>query len=214
MCVHTETRREQLPTQQTNYKSNCRSSLFMFSHVYIHLLSLAKFSHATVYIYIYIYMSERDLKRRVPVGRRLRRPSNHSPSPSSSPAGGRRVSRPANRGLSKPSCPIEIPKRSHSEPALVRVSGTGRSSTDRDRNLSTTPEEEDDGVLFRPKTCEDIFSASSEYSFPPRSPHRSLEVLESILRISLDRIIYLLLFITVFFSISYHLLHQINISHV
>lgn len=67
-----------------------------------------------------------------------------------------------------------IPKRSRSEPALVRLSGVGRTS-DRDRNLSITPEEEDDGVLFRPQTCENIFSASFGYSLPPRSPQMSLE---------------------------------------
>lgn len=121
-------------------------------------------------------MSGRDsFKRRVPVSRRLRRQTNH-PSHSTSPApvNRRRSSRPVNRRLSKPSAPIEILKRSHSDPAFWKVGGGG------DRNL--TPPADDEGVLYRPQTCADIFSPSpSEYSFLPRSPRKSLEVLNQYL---------------------------------
>lgn len=126
-------------------------------------------------------MSERHLKREVPVNRRVkRRPPHPSVSPSLSPspaARRRRTSLAVLRGgrLPKLSRPIEILKRCNSDPALLRAGGGGGENFGQRR--FTPPEAE--GVLF--------YSASSDNILLPWSPRKSLEVLESISRVSFDR---------------------------
>uniref|UniRef100_A0A5B7BEV0 DUF7054 domain-containing protein n=1 Tax=Davidia involucrata TaxID=16924 RepID=A0A5B7BEV0_DAVIN len=92
-------------------------------------------------------MSERSLRRRIPVGNRRARPPHPSPSP-------HRGTPPTPRRSSKPSRPIKILQRSKSEPTLsLWTVGLG-GSADGHRNL-TPP----DAVIFRPQTCIDIFSS-------------------------------------------------------
>ncbi|XP_031096795.1 uncharacterized protein At4g22758 [Ipomoea triloba] len=103
-------------------------------------------------------MSERDLRRRIPVSRIVRSRASHrsSLSPSPSPLGHRRsrpvpVPLPVRRRSSKQPL-IRALKRCGSEPTL-RPSGA---SAPDDGGWSLTPPQEE--VLFRPQTCTDIFS--------------------------------------------------------
>lgn len=98
-------------------------------------------------------MSERSRRHRIPVP--IRTAKQPSPSP-------RRRTPLANRRSSKASRPSRILRRSKSEPNLwTSVVADG----DVHRNL-----EAPDGVLYRPRTCTDIFSSSE--SLPPFSPQK------------------------------------------
>ncbi|KAH7833707.1 hypothetical protein Vadar_008892 [Vaccinium darrowii] len=99
-------------------------------------------------------MSERSRRHRIPVP--IRTPQQPSPSP-------RRRTSLANRRSSKASRPFRILRRSKSEPNLLTsvVAADG----DVHRNLEAA-----DGVLYRPRTCTDIFSSSE--SLPPFSPQK------------------------------------------
>ena len=105
---------------------------------------------------------------------------SRSPSPSPSPApatrrrrSSREVHRPRSSKLSRR---LEIFKRCNSEPALLRARGGGGEHFGQ-RSLAS-PEAE--GVFYRPQTCADIFSASSDNILLPQSPRISLEVSRSI----------------------------------
>ncbi|KAL7182882.1 hypothetical protein ACSBR1_041540 [Camellia fascicularis] len=113
-------------------------------------------------------MSERSLRRRIPVSNRRATRLQHHPSP---PPHRRTLA--AHRRSSNPSSPTttDILQRYESEPTLWTVGFAGAVSYGYDRNL-TTPES--DAVFFRLRTCTDIFS-STELLLPPRSP-RNLEV--------------------------------------
>ncbi|XP_027182800.1 uncharacterized protein At4g22758 [Coffea eugenioides] len=123
-------------------------------------------------------MSERDFRRGVPVNRRVKTRPPHpslspSPSPSPAPATRRRrssleVHRPRSSKLSRR---LENFKRCNSEPALFRAGGGGGEHFGQ-RSLAS-PEAE--GVFYRPQTCADIFSASSDNILLPQSPRISLE---------------------------------------
>ncbi|XP_019172642.1 PREDICTED: uncharacterized protein At4g22758 [Ipomoea nil] len=100
-------------------------------------------------------MSERELRRRIPVSRivRSRAPHRSSLSPSPSPLGHRRsrpVPVPVRRRSSKQPL-IRALKRCGSEPLLPSAA----SSPD-DGGWNLTPPQQE--VLFRPHTCTDIFS--------------------------------------------------------
>ncbi|KAI8530883.1 hypothetical protein RHMOL_Rhmol11G0094500 [Rhododendron molle] len=102
-------------------------------------------------------MSERSRKQRIPVP--LRVSKQPSPSPS------RRRRTPAvNRRSRSTSRPVGILRRSISEPNLLTVVGIVDEGYVHG-NL-TAP----DGVLFRPRTCTDIFSSSE--SLPLQSPKK------------------------------------------
>ncbi|KAI7994563.1 Uncharacterized protein LOK49_LG11G02522 [Camellia lanceoleosa] len=113
-------------------------------------------------------MSERSLRRRIPVSNRRATRLQHHPSP---PPHRRTLA--AHRRSSNPSSPTttDILQRYESEPTLWTVGFAGAVSYGDDRNL-TTPDS--DAVFFRLRTCTDIFS-STELLLPPRSP-RNLEV--------------------------------------
>ncbi|KAL3499478.1 hypothetical protein ACH5RR_038571 [Cinchona calisaya] len=119
-------------------------------------------------------MSERDLRRVVPVNRGRPPHPSPSPSPSTAPASRRRRSSREvhRRRSSKLSRPVEIFKRCNSEPALWRASGGGGGENFGQRSLTLT---EAEGVFYRPRTCADIFSASLENIFLPWSPPKSFE---------------------------------------
>ncbi|KAK4422768.1 hypothetical protein Salat_1859300 [Sesamum alatum] len=113
-------------------------------------------------------MSERDLRRRVPANRRSVS-NNRAPRPSPSPVARRRI-RPVGGGkLRRPSNSVKGLKRSKSEPSLWKACGGEAAVV----VSALGDEEEDEGVLFRPRTCTDIFS-SSDYSVA-RSPGRFSE---------------------------------------
>lgn len=99
-------------------------------------------------------MSDRSRRHRIPVP--IRTPQQPSPSP-------RRRTSFANRRSSKASRPFRILRRSKSDPNLLTsvVAADG----DVHRNLEAA-----DGVLYRPRTCTDIFSSSE--SLPPFSPQK------------------------------------------
>ncbi|KAL2543523.1 Uncharacterized protein Fot_12756 [Forsythia ovata] len=114
-------------------------------------------------------MSERDLRRRIPAYRRATsrsRTGKPSPSPSPAPLNIRRSRPPVGVRSRKPSENLKILRRSKSEPLLLRGGGG-----EGDRNMTTAAaeEEEDEGVLYRPQTCTDIFS--SPENLVPRSPN-------------------------------------------
>lgn len=104
------------------------------------------------------------------------RPPHPSVSPSLSPSPAtrrRRSSREVHRPRSsKLLTRLGIFKRCNSEPALLRAGGGGGGEHFGQRSLAS-PEAE--GVLYRPQTCDDIFSASSDNILLPRSPRISLE---------------------------------------
>ncbi|KAL2516821.1 Uncharacterized protein Adt_13068 [Abeliophyllum distichum] len=112
-------------------------------------------------------MSERDLRRRIPAYRRATsrsRAGKPSPSPSPAPLNIRRSRPPVCVRSRKPSENLKILRRSKSEPLLLRGGGG-----EGDRNRTAVEEEEDEGVLYRPQTCTDIFS--SPENLVPRSPN-------------------------------------------
>ncbi|KAL0445980.1 UNVERIFIED_CONTAM: hypothetical protein Slati_1725900 [Sesamum latifolium] len=112
-------------------------------------------------------MSERDLRKRVPANRRSIS-STRAPRPSPSPVARRRI-RPVGGGkLKRPSESVKGLKRSKSEPSLWKACGGEAAVV-----VAASGEEEDEGVLFRPRTCTDIFS-SSDYTVA-RSPGRFSE---------------------------------------
>ncbi|KAK4557996.1 hypothetical protein RGQ29_007659 [Quercus rubra] len=105
-------------------------------------------------------MPERSIRRRYSATRgRKSRPPNPSPSP-------RRRTPPPRRSARQqaPSKPIGILKRCFSDPMLLS-SASVSSYSDDDRSLRS-----EDGVLFRPQTCYDVFGSSSSLpGFSPRS---------------------------------------------
>ena len=118
-------------------------------------------------------MPERSIRRRYSATRgRKSRPPNPSPSP-------RRRTPPPRRSARQqaPSKPIGILKRCFSDPMLWSRASVSSYSDD-DRSLRS-----EDGVLFRPQTCYDVFGSSS--SLPGFSP-RSHEVIKQRLKFDLS----------------------------
>ncbi|KAL2516933.1 Uncharacterized protein Adt_13180 [Abeliophyllum distichum] len=114
-------------------------------------------------------MSEKNL-RRIPVSRRANsgngvpKPSP-SPSPSQSPANRRRSRAAIGDRLWRSPKDVKILQRCKSEPALPEVRGCPGGEGSRREKLVV---EEGEGVLYRPRTCMDIFSPPE--SLVPRSP--------------------------------------------
>ncbi|KAI3468863.1 hypothetical protein Pfo_025526 [Paulownia fortunei] len=104
-------------------------------------------------------MSERDLRRRnIPANRRaISSTRAPRPSPSPSPATGRKINPEAGRKFRRPSGNAKVLKRSKSEPSLWKAGGGEVAAAE-------------EGVLYRPRTCTDIFS-SPEVSVP-QSPRK------------------------------------------
>ena len=125
------------------------------------------------FFFFFLYMPERSIRRRYSATRgRKSRPPNPSPSP-------RRRTPPPRRSARQqaPSKPIGILKRCFSDPMLWS-SASVSSYSDDDRSLRS-----EDGVLFRPQTCYDVFGSSS--SLPGFSP-RSHEVIKQRLKFDLS----------------------------
>ncbi|KAG8382361.1 hypothetical protein BUALT_Bualt05G0069300 [Buddleja alternifolia] len=90
-------------------------------------------------------MPKRDLRRRAPANRRA---VSNSRAPRPSPSPSRRRIRPVDGGkLWKPSEKVKVLKRSKSEPSLWKAGGGEVAAA------------EEEGVLYRPQTCIDIFSS-------------------------------------------------------
>lgn len=109
-------------------------------------------------------MSERDLRRRITASRRANsrsRTGKSSPSPAPSRLKFRSSRPPVDVWLRKSSENLRILQRSKSEPLLWRAGGG-----EDDRSL-TSVTDIDVGVLYRPQTCNDIFS--SPENLLPRS---------------------------------------------
>ncbi|KAL7111470.1 hypothetical protein ACP275_05G089700 [Erythranthe tilingii] len=102
-------------------------------------------------------MSGRDLRRRVTAISNSRAPPRPSPSLSRRkirPSGGFRLWR-------RPSENVKELRRSKSEPSLRKTGGGGVASAAAALTL-----EEEEGVLYRLRTCTDIFSSSPDNSLP------------------------------------------------
>lgn len=109
-------------------------------------------------------MSERDLRRRITASRRANsrsRTGKSSPSPAPSRLKFRSSRPPVDVWLRKSSENLRVLQRSKSEPLLWRAGGG-----EDDRSL-TSVTDIDVGVLYRPQTCNDIFS--SPENLLPRS---------------------------------------------
>ncbi|KAI3453566.1 hypothetical protein Pfo_010229 [Paulownia fortunei] len=111
-------------------------------------------------------MSERDLRRRVTANRRAIS-NSRAPRPSPSPAARRRIRPSGGRKLWRPSENVKGLKRSKSEPSLWKAGG-GEVAV-----AASCEEEEEEGVLYRPRTCTDIFPSPD--NSVPRSPGKCSE---------------------------------------
>lgn len=120
-------------------------------------------------------MSERELrKRHTGKGKAISRSRAPRPSPSPSPsARSRRRIKPAG-GIKwrRPSQKFKLLIRSNSEPWLWKPGGDAAAA-------AAEEEEVEAGVLYRPRTCVDIFSSPD--SLVPLSPANCSEVINFIL---------------------------------
>ncbi|KAL8053663.1 hypothetical protein ABFX02_05G087400 [Erythranthe guttata] len=105
-------------------------------------------------------MSGRDLRRRVTAISNSRAPPRPSPSPSR-----RKIRLSGGLRLRRPSENVKELRRSKSEPSLPK-SGAGEAANSAAAALTL---DEEEGVLYRLRTCTDIFSSSPDNSLP-RSP--------------------------------------------
>lgn len=114
-------------------------------------------------------MSGRDLRRRATANQRAISNSRAPrPSPSPSPASARRIRPTGGATLWRPSENVKVLKRSKSEPSLPK-------SGYREAAVAASLDEDEEEVLYRHRTCMDIFSSPD--NSVPRSPANRSEVI-------------------------------------
>lgn len=120
-------------------------------------------------------MSDKDLGKRFPVNRKLKKPPISSSIPLPSPISGRKGANTKliRRPSSKFTRSAKILRRCKSEPAILTVKEND-CLYDRDHRHPDLNQPEEEGVLFRPQTCADVFR-SSDYVPLARSPRKSFE---------------------------------------